>query len=190
MHRQQWEKRKHRNSKRVFSWSLDASTFCRSWTFTLWWQCSFAILSKCTLAVQKSTPELGLPRALSPLEFNYFKFSYSIVVHFRTLESDELKKCWLRITKNTKNTCRYATKYSNTALLNQAVATGRSNNCTVVHWSTSGNTCIVSQILEFAAYALLLLYLPFTVLSANVLNSGGLAEEVVGVIVNDVLRSS
>lgn len=53
----------------------------------------FVILCKSTLAVQKSAPELRLPRALSALVFNYFKLSYNIVVYFITPENDELKQC-------------------------------------------------------------------------------------------------
>lgn len=75
-----------------------------------------------------------------------------------------------------KNTCRYATKYSNTAHLSQPVVAGNSNNCTIVHLSSNGITCVVCQVFEFAVYASLVLHLPFTVLSANVLNSGGLVE--------------
>lgn len=51
----------------------------------------YSLVLMLILAVQKSTPELGLPRALSALKFNYLKFSYNIVALFRTLESDDLK---------------------------------------------------------------------------------------------------
>lgn len=75
-----------------------------------------------------------------------------------------------------KHTCRYATKYSNTAFLNQPVATGNSNNCTIVHLISTGITWVVCQVFEFAARALLVLRLSFTVLSTYVLNSGELVE--------------
>jgi len=86
-----------------------------------------------------------------------------------------------------KNTCRYATKYSNTACLNQPVVTWNSNNFTIVRLSPHGITCVAYHVFEFAAYTLLVLHLPFTVFSANVLHSRGFLKEVVSVM-NNMLR--